>query len=245
VAITVTFGSMVGMLFLLTQYFQFAEGYSPLQSGFRVTPIALGFVVGAVLSENLVKRYDVRAIMSTGLLMVAAAFAAVSQAIGDAPYAVLGASLFAVGFAMSFVLTPATASIMSAVPGRNVGVGSALNDAGRQVGAALGVAVLGSLAKAIYSSQLAVPTGLSPEWPIRLETRWVGPASWRTCWAGSLGDAVQRAGASAFADAMSTAMIIAAAVALVTSAVILRFMPSLDEKESPAPVAELGAVSPE
>jgi EmrB/QacA subfamily drug resistance transporter len=245
VAITVTFGSMVGMLFLLTQYFQFAEGYSPLQSGLRVTPIALGFVVGAVLSENLVKRYDVRAIMSTGLLMVAAAFAAVSQAIGDAPYAVLGASLFAVGFAMSFVLTPATASIMSAVPGRNVGVGSALNDAGRQVGAALGVAVLGSLAKAIYSSQLAVPTGLSPAMadPARDS---VGGASFvADLLGGSLGDAVQRAGASAFADAMSTAMIIAAAVALVTSAVILRFMPSLDEKESPAPVAELGAVAPE
>lgn len=245
VAITVTFGSMVGMLFLLTQYFQFAQGYSPLQSGLRVTPIALGFVVGAVLSDNLVKRYDVRVIMRAGLIMVAAAFAAVSQTVGDAPYVALGASLFAVGFAMSFVLTPATASIMSAVPGRNVGVGSAINDATRQVGAAMGVAVLGSLAKGFYSSQVSVPSGVPQEvaQPARDS---VGGASFvADLLGGSLGDAVQSAAAAAFSDAMAMAMIIASAVALLTAGIVPRLMPSLEDGESPVPVRELSGASPE
>ncbi|HEU4758613.1 MAG TPA: MFS transporter [Dehalococcoidia bacterium] len=245
-AIVLTFGSMVGMLFLLTQYLQFAEGYSPLQSGLRTVPIAAGFVAGAALADNMVKRYGVRSVMTAGLLLVAAAFAGISQAMGDAPYVALGAGLFGVGFALSFVMTPATASVMSAVPGRNVGVGSALNDTGRQVGAALGVALLGSLTKALYSSQVSVPSGL-PSGMAEPAKNSVGGASIvAEVLGGSIGDALRSAASAAFADAAAVAMIAVTVVALVTAAVVVHVMPARHEAgEASAAAAELSAAAPE
>jgi len=246
-AITLTFGSMVGMLFLLTQYFQFAQGYSPLQSGLRTGPMAFGFVVGAAFADKLVKRYSARKIMTAGLLLAAAAFAAVSQAVGDAPFAALAASLFAMGFSLSFVVTPATASVMAAVPGRNVGVGSALNDTARQVGAALGIAALGSLAKAFYSAQVAVPAGLPPAMAAPAKDSVGGANAVAGSVGGALGDALQSAAAGAFADATAVAMIAAAAVALVIAAIVMHLMPASDESAevSPVPEAEFAGVAPE
>lgn len=246
-AITLTFGSMVGMLFLLTQYFQFAQGYSPLQSGMRTGPMAMGFVVGAALADKLVKRYSARVIMTTGLLLVAAAFAAVSQAVADAPFAALAASLFAVGFALSFVVTPATASVMAAVPGRNVGVGSALNDTARQVGAALGIAVLGSLANAVYSAQLAVPAGLPPAMVDPAKDSVGGASAIAGSAGGALGEALRNSAAGAFSDATAMAMLAATAVALVVAAVVMHLMPAVRETAEPAPLgdAELSVIAPE
>jgi len=244
-AIAITFGSMVGMMFLLTQYFQFAEGYSPLQAGLRTAPIAIGFVAGAGFADSLVKRYNVRIIMTIGLVMVSGAFAGVSQAVGDAPYGVLGAAIFAVGFAMSFVMAPATATVMAAVPGRNVGVGSALNDVGRQVGAALGVAVLGSVAKAVYQSELALPSDMAPAVADPARDSVGGASFLADLLGGAIGDALRSAASAAFVDATTIAMIVISATVLVSAAVVFHVMPTPGETKPSRAVVKASGTVPE
>jgi EmrB/QacA subfamily drug resistance transporter len=224
-AITITFGALVGTIFLLTQYFQFALGDSPLLAGVRIVPVAVGFASGAAFADNLVKRFGVRTVMTTGLVLVAFVFAALSQAIGDPPYAVLAIGLFGITFSMAFVLTPATAAVMGAVPGGSVGVGSALNDTARQVGAALGVAVLGSLTKDLYASNLTVPASLPAPLVVPVRDS-IGRAAFVASGLdGSAGDALRSAAASAFSDAFGVAMIAVAVAAAFTAALVWHLMP--------------------
>ena len=128
-SIMLVFGSFVGMLFLLTQFLQLAQGYSAFESGLRVTPLALGFVVGAAaMTDRLVERLGIRAAMVSGLWAAAAAFAGMSFMDGGTPYPVLAALLVLLGIGLANLMAPAKAAVINSVPGGNAGVGSALND---------------------------------------------------------------------------------------------------------------------
>lgn len=194
--------------------------------------------MGAALADKLVKTYGARVVMTGGLLLLAAAFTAVSQTVGDVPFVALAASLLAVGFAMAFVVTPATAALMASVPGRDIGVGSALNDTARQVGSALLIAVLGSLAKAVYSSQVALPAGLPPALADPAKDSVGGASAIAASTGGAMGDAVQGAAAGAFANATEIAMLAAAAVALVSAAIVTHLMPAQAETVEVAQIRE-------
>jgi hypothetical protein len=113
------------------------------------------------LTPRIVRRYGARAVVTTGLLVIAVALALRAQATVDTRYG--GLLLFAVVFAvgMGLVIAPATASIMASVPKEKAGVGSAINDTTRQVGGALGVAILGSLFSSGYTSSLDGRVGTS------------------------------------------------------------------------------------
>jgi EmrB/QacA subfamily drug resistance transporter len=224
-SIVLLFGAMVGMGFLLIQYLQFALGYSPLQAGLRVIPVAFGYVVGATVTDRLVGRFGARRLMTGGLLVVAAAFVGMSFAIGDQTYWALAIAMAVLGIGIAQVMTPATAAVMGAVPGANVGVGSALNDTARQIGAALGVAALGSLAKAIYSSEVSVPAAIPPEFADSARDS-IGIADQiAESVGGPAGEALREAANAAFFDAFGWAMLVAALAAFVTAALVGHFMP--------------------
>ncbi len=224
-SIVLLFGAMVGMEFLLIQYLQFALGYSPLQAGLRVIPVAFGYVVGATVTDRLVGRFGARRLMTGGLLVVAAAFVGMSFGIGDQTYWALAIAMVVLGIGIAQVMTPATAAVMGAVPGANVGVGSALNDTARQIGAALGVAALGSLAKAIYSSEVSVPAAIPPELADSAGDS-IGIADQIAANVGGpAGEALREAANAAFFDAFGGAMLVAALAAFVTAALVGHVMP--------------------
>src|SRR6266404_7030930 len=162
-AVTVSFFTLFGFIFLMTQYFQFIRGYGPLSTGVRLLPVALSVGIGSVAGTQLAVRAGTKLIVTTGLAAVAAFYdwvAATTSA--TTSYGIIAAQMVVYGLGMGLTSAPATESIMGAVSRRQAGVGSAVNDSTRLLGGTLGVAVIGSVYASLYGSRLTadLPAGL-------------------------------------------------------------------------------------
>jgi MFS family permease len=153
-AITMTFFAMFGSMFLMTQYWQFVHGYSPLGAGVRLVPYALTMMVTAPISARIVERAGTKRVVTTGLLVVSIALVSLSFIKATTPYpqAITLFCLMAVGMGMT--MAPATESVMGSLPREKAGVGSAVNDTTRQIGGALGVAIIGSVVSSVYAADI-------------------------------------------------------------------------------------------
>ena len=149
-SVTALYFCLFGTIFFQTQHLQFVLGYDPLGAGLRSLPFAVVLLVVANTTPRLVRWAGTRAVITTGLGVVAVAMAlrAGFTVHTGYPAILLTQCVFALG--MGLTIAPATASIMGAVPAGRAGVGSAINDTTRQVGGALGVAVMGSIGASIY-----------------------------------------------------------------------------------------------
>ncbi|MEC4020623.1 MFS transporter [Streptomyces sp. H27-D2] len=154
------FLAMAGMgavLFLLSQWFQYVQGYGPLEAGTRLLPAPVALIVTSLLVPTLMSRFPVRNLLGVGMLMMAAGLAlpwAVQQ------FAVIGYPAFAVslgilGCGVGTATTVASVTLMAATPPEEAGGAAAIEETSYELGAALGVAVLGSLAGALYRADLA------------------------------------------------------------------------------------------
>ena len=226
-AIAVGFFAMFGMVFGLTQYLQFVQGYTPLEAGLRMMPVALGIMIGASISDRLVGRLGTNRVVATGLVLVAVVFSTIILWQPDTDYWVVGATLFVLAFSLSNVMAPSTDAVMGAVPEANAGVASAMNDVTRQVGGAFGVAVIGSVVNTVYSGRMdEAVAGLPPE-AAKAASDSVGAASRAASTlpaeaAAALADAANMA----FTDALGIAVLVSAGAALAGSVLIARFMPA-------------------
>jgi EmrB/QacA subfamily drug resistance transporter len=160
--ITLTYFALFGSTFLLTQYFQFVLGYSPLKAGLMTAPVAVGIMVCAPQAPKLVDRFGTKRVVIGGLLIVAAAMLTyASNTIMSSVWAGgLVRALFGAG--MGLTTAPATESIMGSLPPAKAGVGSAVNDTTRQTGGALGVALIGSIFLFRYHSVVGTLSALPP-----------------------------------------------------------------------------------
>jgi EmrB/QacA subfamily drug resistance transporter len=155
-AVTVTFFALFGFIFLITQYFQFIRGYGALSTGARILPVAISIAVASVLGAMLAPRIGTKIVVSAGLLMFGTAFVWIATVAVDAPYgSVIVPQMVLMGLGMGFISTPATESILLVLPPARAGVGSAVNDATRELGGTLGVAVVGSVFSSVYAANLA------------------------------------------------------------------------------------------
>jgi MFS family permease len=155
-AVTVTFFALFGFIFLITQYFQFIRGYGPLSTGARILPVALSIAVASVLGARFAPRIGTKAVVSTGLVAFGSASLWISTVAVDSPYAtVIVPQMILMGLGMGLISTPATESILLVLPPARAGVGSAVNDATRELGGTLGVAVVGSVFASVYAARLA------------------------------------------------------------------------------------------
>ena len=225
-AVTMVFFALFGALFLLTQYLQFVLGYTALQAGLRVAPIALVMFVAAPASARLVERIGTKVVVAMGLALVATSLLILSFATVTSGYGPVLATMFLMGIGMGMTMAPATESIMGSLPRAKAGVGSAVNDTTRQVGGALGVAILGSLLASSYRSALgaAVPEAARASLGGALQVaRGLG---------GEQGQALAHAAKSAYVDGMGVGVLVAAAVALLGSFVALAFLPSRAKVEA-------------
>jgi EmrB/QacA subfamily drug resistance transporter len=150
--ITLTQFSLYASTFLLTQYFQFLLGYSPLKSGLMLTPVAIGLMVAAPQSPKFVLRFGTTRVVVFGLTMIAISTACYASDTLMSSF-VIGFLVRGIyGLGLGIAMAPVTESIMGSLPPERAGVGSAVNDTTRQTGGALGVAVLGSVLLARYHS---------------------------------------------------------------------------------------------
>src|SRR2546421_7038635 len=162
-SVTIVFFSLAGFIFLITQYFQFFKGYGPLSTGVHLLPVATSVGVTSVLGTKLAVRSGTKLVVSAGLVCLAAFYAWVSTATSGTHYLEIAGQMLLGGSGMGLTSAPATEAIMDVVPKAKAGVGSAVNDATRLLGATLGVAVIGSVYASLYGSRLsaALPSGLS------------------------------------------------------------------------------------
>ena len=230
--VTISFG-MLGSVFLLTQYLQFVLRFSPLEAGIRLLPMA-SLVVAAPVAANVVERVGTKKVVVTGMIFIAVALGWLAMATIDSGYGHVAISLLLLGAGLGVAGAPATDSIMGSLPLAKSGVGSAMNDSTRMVGASLGVAVLGSALASTYSSEMASVTGsltaeqaalasdsIGGTLTVAVELASAGVESWAA--AASL-----VAGANqAFVNAMSAAALIGTAVAIVGAIIAWRYLPAL------------------
>jgi hypothetical protein len=189
----------------------------------------IGFGLAGHIGQHLVRRAGTRSAVAGGLGTIAALLLAFAQIEPTTAYWLLGSGLFLIGIAMGTVFIPSTDAVMSAVPEVNAGLGSALNDTSRQVGAALGIGVLGSLTNAAYAARIEDSlTGLAPN-IAALAKRSVGAALQVADGVGAeAGNALHRAAITAFTDGFTLAMLAGAGLLSAGAAIVWRRLPPGD-----------------
>jgi MFS family permease len=155
-SIFIQFMAFFGYTFVVLQYLQFVRGDTPLAAAVQVLPLALALMPTSRLAPRLTARFGTRWVCGAGLALLASGLAIMSQLQTDSSYWVMLAGLIMIGVGMGAAMTPATSAITEALPAAQQGVGSALNDLSREVGGAIGIAVIGSVLASVYGSHLHV-----------------------------------------------------------------------------------------
>jgi EmrB/QacA subfamily drug resistance transporter len=243
-AVTLGFFSLFGFIFLVTQYFQLVKGYSALQAGVRTVPFAGAMAIGAITAPQIVKRAGTKLVVAAGLTLMAAGFAVAATTDAASSYGIIVVAMVFMGSGLGVALTPATESILGALPRDQAGVGSAVNDTTREVGGTLGVAVLGSIMATLYGGKvvdalrgsglpatLRQTAGDSLAAALQIASR-VG---------GTAGAGIARTAQDAFVHAFQVGSVVTGCVALAGAAIALVFLPArIAEEERPASVTGEG-----
>jgi EmrB/QacA subfamily drug resistance transporter len=153
-SVTVAFFSLFGFIFLITQYMQFIRGDGALSTGVRILPVAVSLGLCAVLGPKLAARLGTRVTVCGGLVLLGGSFFWIAQNSATVPYLVIVGQMVMMGAGIGLISTPATESILSVLPPAKAGVGSAVNDATRETGGTLGVAVIGSVYISVYTTRI-------------------------------------------------------------------------------------------
>jgi EmrB/QacA subfamily drug resistance transporter len=238
-AIALVFFALMGVTFFSVFYTQSVLGFSPLGAGLLLVPLAAAQMIFAPRARHVVRRFGAKAVCATGLVVDAAGMACFSFFDQNTPVWQLEILYFVMGTAMAHIMPPATVSIMQALPRQKAGTGSAVNNTFRQVGGALGVAVLGSLLSSAYRDGIrdqltALPpavrhaAGESITATLAVAAR-MGPA----------GRYLVDPAKSAFVDAMHTTVLGSAAVALLGALVVALWLPGRPKRPS-GPAAPVG-----
>lgn len=245
--ITIVFFALMGSLFLMTQYWQLVHGYTPLQAGVRLLPVAIMMMVAAPQSARLVERFGTKRVVLAGLSLIAVGLSLVSLIEAETPYWNVITRFLIMNLGMSMTMAPATESVMGALPREKAGIGSAINDTTRQVGGALGVAIIGSVVSGKWSRGIgdaAREAGLDATSTAHARESLAKALSE----AGTLGD---RAGQfvtdakDTFVGAMTTGMRVSVAVVLIAAFVAWKFLPNRAVSERAASAHDAESVSGE
>jgi len=155
-AVTISYFALFGfIIFLITQFFQFVRDYSALGTGTRILPVAASIAIFAIVGGLLAPRIGVKVVVAVRMALLGCSFLWISTMEVDADYATtIVGQMILMGTGLGLISTPATESIMQVLPPSRAGVGSAVNDATRELGGTLGVAVVGSLFSSLYGARL-------------------------------------------------------------------------------------------
>lgn len=153
-SIALTFFAMFGTFFIMTQYLQFVRGATPLAAGLISLPLPLGILLAAPNSDRLARRFGANTTVAAGMGLVTAGLVALAFSGLATPTWLVMVVHGMLGCGMGLATAPSTGSIMSALPPEKSGVGSAMNDTSREVGGAIGIAVLGSLLNVAFRARI-------------------------------------------------------------------------------------------
>ena len=228
-ALALVLFSLLGTFFLLTQYLQFSLGYSPLQAGLRIAPVAAVLLVIAPLSVLLARWIGTKWVVGAGLAVIAIALVLLSRTTVGTTYGDVAISLLLLGIGVGLGLAPCTESIMGSLPKEQAGVGSATNDTSMQIGGALGIGVLGTALDLRYQ-HLMVPIAFHAAVPSAVRPVILGsiggalavakraPRGW--------GSQLAASARHSFISGMDLGLLIGAAVVGVAAVLVLALLPN-------------------
>lgn len=226
--IALQYFALYGLFFVILQYYQLSHGYQPFKSALATVPIGVFSMVGAPLSARLVRKLGPRIVVGTGLLTSAAGFIVLSRATPTTPLAVLIPGECLIGMGLGQTTAPSTTLIMSAVRRAKSGIGSAVNDTSRELGGALGIAVLGSILNSVYQGRILhrVPPLPNPRVAAAVRTSVTNALQAAKGLSPKTGQLVVRAAQVTFAQAFQAAMVGGAVMLVVTSGLVWKFQRS-------------------
>jgi EmrB/QacA subfamily drug resistance transporter len=226
-ALGTTFAVMFGMFFGLAQYLQFVLGYSPLGAAVRVMPFAVVMIAVSPRGPSLAARFGSGRVIGGGMLVTALGCGVMALLTGDSGYGhvVLGVILISSGMALGFPTS--TAAIVGSLPLDKAGVASAVNDTTREVGSAVGIALLGSLLSAGYRRGLGNALDQAPAEMAEFARDSVGAALVVAQRApAGVGDHIAATARDAFANGYSLAMTAGTALLALTGTIVIRRWPA-------------------
>ncbi|QKV97385.1 MFS transporter [Streptomyces sp. NA02950] len=208
--VTLTFFGLFALFFVNAQYLQYAKGYSPALTGLAIGPLAIGMLVVSRRSIPLGQRVGARRVITVGLVVLAAGLALLSFADARTPYPLYAAVLLVMATGMGLSMPMLSASILGALPHSRAGLGSGLGSAAREIGSALGVAVMGTVLTGRFTDRVPdAPGGHA------------GSAGEAMSAARALGTAEHTRVVTAFTDAMAVGFRVIAAVVAVLAVVVV------------------------
>ena len=236
-SIACVFFALMGVVYFLTTYLQSVLGYSALEAGLRMLPIAIGMVLASKLAVGLTRRVGTKVAVAFGLATVAAALAMIAGFDTETTGPAIAVALATLGAGMGFAMSPATEAIMGSLPRAKAGVGSAMNDVVREVGGTLGIAVLGSILTSSYAAGMRDATAGLPPGAAQAASDSVGAGQdIGAQLGGGAGAELIHAANGAFVDAMTTTATLAAGAALIGALIALAFLPSRAGAQTAAPL---------
>ncbi|MGO9498853.1 MAG: DHA2 family efflux MFS transporter permease subunit [Solirubrobacteraceae bacterium] len=230
---------LLGTLFVETQFLQFDLGYSPLQAGLRILPIAAMLGVAAASASITARLIGIKFTAAAALLAIAGGLWQISAASTvSATYGDVLPGLLLIGFGAGLLLPTATNSVVGSVPQADSGIGSAVNTVALQVGGALGVAVIGSLMLTRYQSHISsalvgrhVPLAATHT----ILGSFGGALAVASSAGGSTGALLAHAARAAFMSGTAVSLAVGAVVALGGALLVLARLPSRTAQPSSNP----------
>ncbi|MCK9250477.1 MAG: MFS transporter [Solirubrobacteraceae bacterium] len=228
-SITFAFFALFGFIFLVTQYLQFVKLYGPFDTGLRMLPFAVCTAVLSVAGSRVAVVTGTKLVVAGGMLLFAAGFAWASTVDVDTAYLTMALQMVLMGSGLGLTSTPATEAIMGAVPKAKAGIGSAVNDATRELGGTFGVAVVGSVALSMYRD--AFSGSPLPEEALESARDSVGAAVATAERIAAAGDEAAASSLvtlaqSGFLDGLQVGCLVAAGVAAAGAVVVLLWLPA-------------------
>ena len=225
--ITSLFFGMFGMFFLMSQYLQFVKGYSALMAGVATLPSAATLILVTPRSPTLVATFGARRVVVVGMLLVTTGFGIFALLGPDSPYLMVALGLVVIASGMGLAMAPASTAIVSSLPMSKAGVASAVNDVTREVGGALGIAVLGTVLTSRFTSLMddRIPAAAPEEVRAGARTSVNAALAIAEKVPPQFADALTEGARSAFTDAMNTSFMVSAGLLFVMALVASRAVP--------------------
>ena len=237
-SLTLQFFAQFGLLFVALQYLQFVLGYSPLQAGLSMLPMALMLMAISPRAPRLAQRLGVRVVGGIGLALMGAGFIVFATLGTGSSYWHFGAGALITGIGIALATAPATTAIVSSLPTERQGIASAVNDLTREVGGAFGIAVLGSVLNSVYRDEIASATARLPAPAADAARNSIAAASAVAHRAGARGTGLVERSQESFVAGLSTALIVGACVLLAAAVLVAMLAPPREERVG-AEAAEL------
>ena len=238
-AVSIAFFGLLGGTFGLTQYLQFAHGYSAIQAGGIMSSMALGLMLGSGSSSKAVAHLGTSRVVAAGLTGLAGLLALPLLWDTNTGALALVAWFFGLTLAMGWAMAPATAAVIGAVPAAKSGVASATNTVSRMVAGALGVAVIGSLVSSLYSNDVGGKLDVLPGGAQAQAENSVGAAGAIAAHLPPhVASHVLSVTGEAFTQAMGYGLLVGSGCAAAAALLVLRFLPAREADETKPEVLE-------